>query len=234
MDQPSIYRKNLWFEQHKRVVHLLTLALALLEDGESLPDEEEEITRRLARCCNEVEYELSRSGPELPGTFHWEEKNWAQYLDASIPVKAVKKPDCQYRFRDQQAPNAESYAKSLPIECKRLGSFPHSSHTRRLNQEYVRDGIWRFLSDDHSYGKHAPLGIMIGYVQNMDLDEILAEVNAECRCREIEELVLGGDGWRPSRATHLHHSFVRSFPISPFALRHIWADLRRHYTPDFN
>ena len=231
MDQPSIFRKNLWLEQQERLMDLFALALSLLEQGESLPEgPEPEITRRLAICCHRAEYRMDREGRGISGNLHWETKDLQQYMDLSIPVRETKAPDCQYEFQDQQASDYGNFRKSLTIECKRLGRF-HSSHTRQLNQKYVQDGICRFLDEGHSYGRLAPCGIMIGYVQNMRFDEILKEVNAECCTKRITELVLSNEGWQPGFASHLNHRFDRSFPLTPFALRHIWADLRRHYRP---
>lgn len=232
LDQPSIFRKDLWAQQQERLMEVLSHALALLVQGEPMPDpDEEEITRRLAICCRKISFRLDKEGRGIAGELHWETKDLAQYMDTGIPVKEVKKPDCQYAFRDQQASRWEDHEKSLTIECKRLGRYPNSPHTRKsiLNQDYVKDGIRRFIDESHSYGKTAPHGIMIGYVQNMDLDDILAEVNAECKAHKIPELTLFAQGWQVGLVSHLDHQLIRAFPITSFVLRHMWTDLRAHY-----
>lgn len=226
MDQPSIFRRNLWDEQQKRLIEFLGLALGRLAEGDPLPKGEEEITRRLATFCEAVNYELAKEGRELFNPPQWEAKDVRQYMDTAIPVNMAKKPDCQYVFYDSQA-SRESFRKSLTIECKRLG---RSAGSPQLNQDYVKHGICRFLCATHGYGRSAPCGIMIGYVQNMDLDAVLVEVNAECVRNRISQLVLFAAGWQEGLTSHLEHSFDRAFPITPFTLRHMWADVRMHYT----
>lgn len=229
MNQPSIFTRDLWGNQEKRLIDLLVLALVMLDDEGRLPKAEEEITRRLAKCCTAAEFLLAKEGRGINGHLIWDTKDWFQYIDTSIPVGDVKRPDCQYQFRDQQASRSEDYVKALTIECKRLGHFTDSSHTKALNQKYVLEGIRRFLDPKHSYGKLAASGIMIGYVQNMEFERILADVNGECAKEQITELALSMQRPPTMRTNHLDHRFDRPFLVSPFTLRHIWADLRIHY-----
>ncbi len=73
---------------------------------------------------------------------------------------------------------------------------------------------------------------MIGYVQSLgaddtlSLDDILSLVNAASQHRNLSPITLAETGWKPSGVSRLDQSFERAFPISPFALRHLWADMR--------
>ena len=85
------------------------------------------------------------------------------------------------------------------------------------------------MEGSHGYGQACSSGAMIGYIQNMDFDEILSEVNSTCCDKQIPGIVLSDAGWQEDGISRLDHGFERLFPISPFDLRHLWVDLRRHY-----
>ncbi|MEN6370905.1 MAG: hypothetical protein ABFD64_02740 [Armatimonadota bacterium] len=226
MSQPNIFCKNIWIHQQKQLLELFIRALQMLEEAETLPKDEVEITKTLNRCCQTVMFSLSKEGRELVGNLIPEALNVEQYKDIAIPAKQVKKPDFQYVFQDQQAICPNDYQKSLVVECKRLGSFTGSDY---FNKKYVIEGICRYIDCDHSYGLSAPCGIMVGYIQNMTLENILVEVNAECAGNHISELSLFDDEHQAGIVSQLSHDFDRSFPIQHFTLHHLWADLGKHY-----
>ena len=57
------------------------------------------------------------------------------------------------------------------LEAKRLGS--PSSRQCILNENYVFHCIKRFILPEWGYSKSMSSGAMIGYVQDMELDDIL-------------------------------------------------------------
>jgi len=95
-----------------------------------------------------------------------------------------------------------------------------------LNGNYVTDGVVRFKDVSHGYGMSCASGAMIGYIQSMDSDDILAEVNAACKGNKVPQIALSSTGWVPSGVSLLEHTFNRSFPEKTFTLQHLWADLR--------
>ncbi len=115
------------------------------------------------------------------------------------------------------------------LECKRLGKPTSSSWI--LNENYVQNGIHRFVTSPHEYGKGDDTGGMVGYIQSMELNEILEEVNAAARNSSAPtlELTLSSDGWKENGVSELEHELTRNFPISVFFLHHFWVDLRNSY-----
>jgi hypothetical protein len=66
---------------------------------------------------------------------------------------------------------------------------------------------------------------MIGYLQSMQPDEVLIEVNAECQGKSFPDLVLVGE-LKLGATSRFEHAFERPFQMSPFKLHHFWIDLR--------
>jgi len=116
----------------------------------------------------------------------------------------------------------------LVRRLKRLGS-PSSSQWI-LNKNYILNGINRFILVEWGYGKSVSSGAMIGYIQNMELKEILNKVNKHCSQLTIIELTLSPEGWQ-NDVSRLDHQLERpDVPPSPFNLRHLWVDLRSKKT----
>ena len=92
--------------------------------------------------------------------------------DDSIRAKReYKRPDFQWGICDTNETNPERMDKFYTLEAKRLGS-PSSSQWI-LNKNYILNGINRFILVEWGYGKSVSSGAMIGYIQNMELKEIL-------------------------------------------------------------
>jgi hypothetical protein len=95
----------------------------------------------------------------------------------------------------------------------------------------------RFVSDGHRYGQHTQSGAMIGYLEDMTCEEILQDVNTAVEQVEqtlspqtkVSPLLPPQSGWQDKATSRLTHQLERSFPKSPFILRHFWLDLRRCY-----
>jgi hypothetical protein len=135
-------------------------------------------------------------------------------------------PDFLWKIVDDQA-DEEFCERHFVLECKRLGS--PSSKTWKLNENYVQNGIRRFITQPHEYGKGDDACGMVGYVQSMAFDEILKEVNLAIiqNPEPISLLSPPIEGWNEKGVSTMEHQLERLFPISPFRLRHFWVDLRR-------
>ncbi|MBE9536184.1 MAG: hypothetical protein IMF07_03305 [Proteobacteria bacterium] len=97
-----------------------------------------------------------------------------------------------------------------------------------MNENYVSEGIRRFITAPHKYGKDDDASGMIGYVQNMSFVDILSEVNAVASAapETVLPLNLSSLGWQTGGVSELTHDLSRPFPVTTFRLYHFWVDVR--------
>lgn len=162
-------------------------------------------------------------------------------LHPQMPIKP--NPNVSYEPHESKIPDFTweiiNHTENPPrsdfhIECKRLGS--PSSSSWKLNAKYVENGIIRFVSGEYRYGKDVELGIIIGYLEDMNHNDILQEVNSaisrsqsdvpEAKLTPLEPPLAG---WQNKATSRLSHKLERSFPKSPFTIQHFWLDLRNCY-----
>lgn len=225
MSQPRISQANTW-NRYKQDIFLLILeTLFILRSQTNLPEIEDSPTqpslnRELFRCfrkaCNALG--LQHHLPTREG------KNPPYYGDINPTEREEKRPDFYWQFIDALA-SEDDCERRFILECKRLG-HPTSSNWK-INANYVNHGISRFVSSPHEYGKGDDTGGMIGYVQNMELADILQEVNQtiENQAENIPMLQIV-QKWEEKGVNEFVHDFERPFPISPFRLHHFWVDIR--------
>ena len=75
--------------------------------------------------------------------------------------KIKKRPDFTCNLCNTITESPDNYVLPFHVECKRLGK--PTSPAWILNKNYVENGIKRFDSSEHEYGKRANSGLMIGY-----------------------------------------------------------------------
>lgn len=133
--------------------------------------------------------------------------------------KKRKRPDFTCVIINSFAKRPEMYSIPLHVECKRLGDTIGSWN---LNKNYVTNGIKRFDSTSHEYGKRAPSGIMIGYIISMEPPSIMNKINI----------------YLPDKLQKLSFEFVKKVvsceqdmireKVKPeeFKLIHLWTDLK--------
>ena len=149
--------------------------------------------------------------------------------DEMSAVRKDKRPDFQCGFVNLQEGDDDRASMFYTIECKRLGT--RVGHWV-LNVNYVENGVLRFITKEHGYGKATPSGAMIGYVQSMELEEVLGEVNAASKRSSLPPIVRGDAAWRENAVTLLGHALTRpSSLLSPFDLCHLWVDIRSRKCP---
>ncbi|NCR25670.1 MAG: hypothetical protein GPJ20_06460 [Microcystis aeruginosa BS13-10] len=224
MTKPSLLKQDIWGNHEKRVLAIFRLALEMLQKNQELPQSEDELNRKLCFFVRHANQQLtiSNQGIEWPCMY---EANNQPDADHSIRAKReYKRPDFQWGICDTNETNPERMDKFYILEAKRLGS-PSSSRWI-LNENYILKGINRFILVEWGYRKSVSSGAMIGYIQNMELNEILNEVNEHCSQLTIIELTLSPEGWQ-NDVSRLDHQLERpDVPPSPFNLRHLWVDLR--------
>ncbi len=228
MARPHLSKLDSWGNHEARVLKVFELALRLLREEDDLPPKEEAINRKLYFCIHRANRQLNDplSGPPV-----YDGKNAPDASDEVRTQREDKRPDFVCSFYDYQEPDPERSAKHYVVECKRLG-MPSGSW--KFNSNYVIHGICRFVNPEWGYGKSSKTAAMVGYVQSMELDDILTEVNGKIRDMQLPKISLFAEGWKKRDVTTLNQSLRRS-KILPkaFRLRHIWLDVRDRYRESF-
>jgi hypothetical protein len=98
-----------------------------------------------------------------------------------------------------------------------------------LNKNYVKNGIKRFDSKIHEYGKRADSGMMIGYIIGMTPEEIESEVNdyQKIHASEYTDIKFFFD----TTTLFKTRQDIKRKNVLParFELIHLWVDLRNCY-----
>lgn len=219
--RPSLIHQKLWQSRRQHYIAVFENALMMLRQRHELPVDEPGLVRELHFASVTARRTLDPVGRF--GSPVLEAQNLPDPNSERLEFFEYKRPDIQWIHDDESASDDRHREKSFVIECKRLGQTTASGWN--LNEQYVIGGIHRFRSTEWKYGLHLSDGMMIGFVQDMELSAILAVVNshiatASLPCLKPEfELVTNG-------INRLHHEFERPFPQSPFGLHHQWIDLR--------
>ncbi len=224
MKQPSIAALRTWCEHEKRVLELVCQALVELRLKPSLPEDEPGLNRALHFSLRRVNARLSRLGRGVSAPPVWEAQNQPLIDDETRAPREDKRPDFQCGFVNLQESDDDRASMFYTIECKRLGR-PASRWIFNVN--YVENGVLRFTTEEHGYGKATSSGVMIGYLQNMEPDDVLGEVNAAGEGRSLPPIILSDGGWGRDGVSRLNHTLTRPARLhSPFDLRHLWLDIR--------
>jgi hypothetical protein len=201
----------------------MTLALSYLENEPSLPIDENPLNQRLAVFCIRAEHELANQGLTIFAPLTWESKNQPRPEDQDGAGYLEKRPDFQASLRDYSVGDWKECAIDYHIECKRLGSATASGWV--LNRNYIENGENRFIDPLWRYSRGAQSAAMVGYMQTMEPDSILAEVNGHAMARTLPAITCSA--WTPRGVTALDPtSLNRNFHPSPVRLKHLWVDLR--------
>ena len=214
--RPRLSSLGLWAAHERRCVDLLRAALTLLASdpgGESEPDLNRSLYRAIVRASHAAGQDESPPPPLVVP----EGRNPPAASDEERAEREYKIPDFSWGYVDDLAEDPAAADKHFVVECKRL---TQATSSWVYTEKYVRAGIARFISLGHGYGFGMASGAMVGYLQHIQLDDALTQVNAYAEADSIPPLSLNErDG--DDRA-ELDHQLTRSFPESPFHLRHLW------------
>lgn len=180
-------------------------------------DHEDEINRRLFLLINRATHRYNRREEDEVSAVIYEGRNTPSADDGEREGREHKRPDFQWAWIDEHASNPDHARRELILECKRLG---RTSGRRVLCDLYVSQGIGRYMREEHGYGKGQRSGAMVGYLQKLRVVDAIGAVNAAARVEGIDELRpthIEGD-----KAAFLEHDLTRSFPATPYRLRHRW------------
>jgi hypothetical protein len=202
---------RLWADGEEKLIRrcILEALHRLIESRQVNPqDGELVISGKLRPFLHKVKKEL-----KLVWTLHSEASCFAS-LDAEKPIGH---PD--FRF-SQNTPDDDQY--DYDVECK-LVRVKRQGKTWDYCEHYVTDGIHRFQS--RKYAQSSPaMGTMIGYVQEGDISQLLAEVNTTVNHQGWQELNVATMIVNQN-ITHLHQQILRD-EEEEFVLIHLWADIR--------
>ena len=212
--QPRLSSINLWSSHERIFTNLLRQALSALAD-EATDKNEIELNRCLYRAIIHASYEAERRGEHIPAVV-LDGRNPPDSSDLERAERESKIPDLIWGYIDPHADDPNDAAKHFVVECKRLTEPP-----ARYAREYVVSGIARFVRVSHGYGKGMASGAMIGYLQEVYLDDALARVNAVAQRNSAPPLFLRAR--EGEEMAELDHYLIRSFHVSPFHLTHIWG-----------
>jgi hypothetical protein len=215
----------LWKRHESLYIRIFIIALQILKN-ESFDKSsgEDTISEFLCPILNKVCYEEGKRRNCEIRTPDWEKPIQPVNNDELKGGKIRKRPDFTCKFMNPLACDADEHEIPLHIECKRLGEA--TSNNWKLNENYVVNGIMRFDSGEHEYGKRAPSGIMIGYIISMTPEQILSEINVyeEKYCSDNPSLVYeitNNKVWQ-----YQHILLRKNIRPESFLLFHLWIDLR--------
>lgn len=216
-------RRDTWAKFELRVLEIVSLALQMLRQEAPLPKDEVELNQKLCNYIHLAAFKLKGSSRGFDVPTVMEACNQPYASDALRAPHLKKIPDFQWSIYDDQATDPQYFKKTYTVECKRLGQqkgWP-------LNENYIRNGVIRFITLDHRYAVFCRSAAMVGYVQNMDMNDILNEVNTHAASHSIPVLILSPDGWKAGGISRLDHRLNRPPELlTPIDLRHLWIDLR--------
>lgn len=209
------------------MLKIFARALKLLISSDvSVEDKEDAINRRLYFCVLKAIHALTKESgaPFISHPLTYEARNQPDFDDNERAAREHKRPDFIWSIIDHAEPIPEKSAKHYCVECKRLGQHRNG---RKPNADYINDGVRRFVESGHGYGKSARTGLMVGYVENSDIDTILAEVNAAAVTIALSPLSFSAGKSEDDTVNRLNQTLIRPHVSpSPFDLRHLWVDLR--------
>lgn len=227
MTRPRLSKIDSWASFETRILKVIVSALEILRNSKrDLTKEiEDKLNYELYFCMLKAVRRLGGedSGINSPPVYEC----WNQPLEGEelLDVARKKRPDFQWGYINHSEPNPRKSAKHYYIECKRLGKPIRKDWV--FNQNYVLQGVLRFVKPEYKYGRASSSGTMIGYIQSMDGKTILCEVNKEARSNGITPIRLSSEGWKKKGVSRLENEFNRTKVLpAHFTLRHFWLDLQ--------
>ena len=227
MTRPRLSKIDSWANYETRVLKVIVLALEILRRKETslTKKNEDELNYELYFCMLEAVRKLGGADSGMDSPPAYECTNQPLEDEDHLDVARKKRPDFQWGYIDHSESDPRKSAKHYYVECKRLGTPIRSDWV--FNQNYILYGVLRFVKREWEYGRASSSGTMIGYIQSMKVEDVLAEVNKEASKRKISAIELSREGWKKNGVSRLDHEFERPRVVpTPFKLRHFWLDIR--------
>ena len=207
---------TLWQRHEALYASIFIDALNVLQINDEQREDEDAISELLCINLKKSCYKFKEKSPLVPA---WERPVAPSDETEIKGGKKRKRPDFTCSLINAQATSAAEYEIPLHIECKRLGI---AASGWPLNENYVKNGISRFDTIEHEYGKRAISGIMIGYIINSHPRAIEVEVNSFIP-KTVDKLAF--DFLKKISCCNTRYNRSKVLP-NDFKLLHIWVDLR--------
>jgi len=218
---------ELWNKHVLLYSEVFSIALQELSESDSIAGDEDAISERLCLLLNWTCYDIYKSRNQELSTPCWETPNKPVNKNELKGGKIRKRPDFSCKIINPMAVSVEEYEISFHVECKLLGD--PTSKTWILNRNYVTNGIKRFDSMEHEYGKRAPSGMMIGYIISMLPEKIETDVN-EYQSRYLPAYSKIHFAFNTASLFKTKQDITRKNVMpQKFELLHFWVDLRDCY-----
>jgi hypothetical protein len=212
--------KNLWERHEALYVDIFSKALLKLTTKNNIQNDEPAISEVLNLQLREICCEIARTEKKEIPTPIWEGPITPVIEEELRGGRRIKRPDFTCKCINIWA-EPEFYEISFHVECKRLGNS-----SPQLNEKYVTEGIKRFDSLEHGYGKRAESGLMIGYITSTEPEKIMADVNEyQAKYLPNHEILYFADHDHPIYNSRQNLNRKNVNP-NKFKLIHIWIDLR--------
>jgi hypothetical protein len=218
----------LWERHENLYLEIFETALKQLAEKSSVKGDEDAISELLCPIIAEICFYLSSERNSEIRIPCWEKPIQPKTELELKGGKIRKRPDFTCNFCNTYAENPEEFELPFHVECKKLGA--PTSPQWILNKNYITEGIVRFDSSDHEYGKRATSGLLIGYIINMTPETIEVEVNnyqkSYIPAFPILKFQFNSSTWL-SKATQILQR--KTVLPSDFKLIHHWIDIRHNY-----
>lgn len=208
-------KKSFWKDRQLSYLQVFSDALPILQqrchnrtaDFES----EDEISRELSFAIEQVVFQAKyrHSDIGLP-TFQ------VYGQPDSKDIKKVKREDKCPDFIWTYVDYVNKARRDFVVECKRLRD-DETHHCR----EYVTNGLKRFTVKEWSYGYCCQIGLIIGYVEGLKLDNCITKIRSYLIKENIVDITNVRGDVLLDDIVHYKHTLNRiDIAFSPFELHH--------------
>ena len=214
-------RNKFWRGFEAAIFEVVELAIDMFKAQGSFPTKEDDLNRKFYFCLVTANYQLQKQNKGLESPPFYEGNNQPSSNDEERATRESKRPDFQWTITDISEHDPGKSSKQFVLECKRLGK---PVGTWALNKNYVNHGIKRFIDEDYGYAYGVESAAMLGYIQNMDLASILADVNSNVKSLKQNLIKKQRD---TTNFIELSHLINKNFPLDTLDLKHIWIDTKQ-------
>jgi len=208
-------RKNFWYNMQIAYLQVCRDSAFILHQKSLIEKKkytnEDDISRDFYFAIEEVVYSSNyiKQKLNLP-TFQANSQPLA--IDKIKVKREDKRPDFMWSYFDY----VNRQRLDFHIECKRLRR-DKNHHCK----EYVYNGVNRYLDKEWSYGLHCEMGLMIGYVEELIIEDCVAQIENNLKKLSLPTLQKLTVEDYDAEIVFLHHKVDRvDIPKSPFELHH--------------
>lgn len=219
-------KQEFWNKFESSILEIIKLAVHNFLNADTLPIEEDDLNREFYKCLVSANYSLRKldRGQDSPPIY--EACNQPHHSDQERSEREYKRPDFQWAITDFHEEDPSKSSKQFVLECKRIGK-PVGSW--KLNKNYVNHGIIRFIKKEYGYAKGVTSSAMMGYMQTLDTEKNLEEVNSYVDDINQQKLIKRNED---GLISSFNHYLNIENSQAEFRLEHLWIDITNRYNQD--